>query len=325
MVGQSGTEQTVSSENAVNNLPGSSSAAGCSVPEGSTQQATNLQILNQLGNIGKRRDAIEKKGKHKTNDVSKIKGKSKSSAIDAPVTLSSQQSLVSAIPNLHALRNDAMIQAQVDQRLRDLVDENKSGTKIKSLRGGSVDVIVPHRVKWPQEYVLSGTKKERVQYDNLSVTQWVAGFCRIMKEESNVENKEHMLDYLIQLLEDANDFSWDVAKASHAVLLCRMEQGDVQNYMQDDKIDRIRRAKAQRHMGGSSSNQNSKFQNQKPTRVTPCLYFNKGSCTHTKSDDTKVILYKHICATCYTTSGRTFPHPETECRNKTKRNLSKNE
>ena len=187
VVGQSGAEQTVSSENTVKNVPGSSGAAGCSVPEGSTQQAINLQILNQLENIGKQLNAIEKKGKNKTNDVSKIKGKSKSSAIDAPVTLSSQQSLVSDIPNLHALRSDAMIQAQVEQRLRDLVDENKSGTKIKSLRGGSVDVIVPHRVKWPQEYVLSGIKKERVQYDNLSVTQWVAGFCRIMKEESNVE------------------------------------------------------------------------------------------------------------------------------------------
>ena len=132
-----------------------------------------------------------------------------------------------------------------------------------------------------------------------------------------------MLDYLIQLLEDANNFTWDAAKASHAVLLCRMEQGDVQNYMQVDKIDRFRQANAQRHMGGSSLNQNSKFQNKKPTRVTPCLYFNKGSCTHTKSHDTKGILYKHICAACYTTSGRTFPHPETKCRNKTKRNLSK--
>ena len=120
---------------------------------------------------------------------------------------------MSPLPNLHALRSDVLIQAQVEQRLRDLVDENKSGTKIKSLRGGSVDVLVPHRVKWPQEYVLSGTKKERVQYDNLTVTQWVAGFCHIMTEESNVENKEHMLDYLIQLLEDANVFSWDAAKA----------------------------------------------------------------------------------------------------------------
>ena len=39
--------------------------------------------------------------------------------------------------------------------------------------------------------------------------------------------KEHMLDYVIALLEDANDFSWGAAKASHAVLLCRMEQGSI--------------------------------------------------------------------------------------------------
>ena len=84
LVGQSGTEQTASSENTVENIPGSSNAAGSSVLEGSTQQAINLQILNQLGNIGKRLDAIEKKGKNKTSDPSKIKGKSvRSSAIDA--------------------------------------------------------------------------------------------------------------------------------------------------------------------------------------------------------------------------------------------------
>ena len=74
------------------------------------------------------------------------------------------------------------------------------------------------------------SKKERVQYDQLNVTQWMDGFCHIMKEEANLENKEHMLDYLIQLLEDANDFSWDATKASHAVLLCRMEQGDVKKF-----------------------------------------------------------------------------------------------
>ena len=86
-----------------------------------------------------------KKGKNKTNDMSKNKGKSvRSSAIDAPDTLSTQQSMMSPLPNLHALRSDA------------LVDENKSGTKIKSLRGGSVDAVVSHRVKWPQEYILSG-------------------------------------------------------------------------------------------------------------------------------------------------------------------------
>ena len=39
--------------------------------------------------------------------------------------------------------------------------------------------------------------------------------------------KEHMLDYVINLLENANDFSWASAKASHAVLLFRVEQGEV--------------------------------------------------------------------------------------------------
>ena len=76
VVGHSSTEQTASSKNTlVDNLPGSLRSAGSSVLEGSTQQAINLQILNQLSSIGKRLDAIEKKGKNKTNDASKIKGK----------------------------------------------------------------------------------------------------------------------------------------------------------------------------------------------------------------------------------------------------------
>ena len=47
------------------------------------------------------------------------------------------------------------------------------------------------------------------------------------EEETNVENKNPMLDYLISLFKDVQDFSWDATRASHAVLLCRMEQGDL--------------------------------------------------------------------------------------------------
>ena len=50
----------------------------------------------------------------------------------------------------------------------------------------------------------------------------MAGFRRIMREEKYEESKDCMLDYLIVLLDDANDFSWQ--SASHAVLLCRMER-----------------------------------------------------------------------------------------------------
>ena len=49
-----------------------------------------------------------------------------------------------------------------------------------------------------------------------------------MRVETNGKNRDYMFDYLVNLLEDATDFSWAAAKASHAVLLCRMEQGEVE-------------------------------------------------------------------------------------------------
>ena len=62
--------------------------------------------------------------------------------------------------------------------------------------------------------------------------QWVAGFCRIMREENDLQNKNSMLDYLISLFEDVQDFSCRME-------LCRMEQGEVKNYPDTEKIDRI--------------------------------------------------------------------------------------
>ena len=56
-----------------------------------------------------------------------------------------------------------------------------------------------------------------------------------------------MLDYMIALMDNANYFC-DAAKASHAVLLWSMEQGEIKHYGEVDKIDRVRRANAQRHL-----------------------------------------------------------------------------
>ena len=72
------------------------------------------------------------------------------------------------------------------------------------------------RAKWPHKYVLAGNNKERVTYDQLTMGRWMAGLCRAMREESNQNSKEAMLDNLIPLLDDANDFSWTSGQASHA-------------------------------------------------------------------------------------------------------------
>ena len=80
-------------------------------------------------------------------------------------------------------------------------------------------------MKWRHEYVLSGNNKDRVAYNQLNKTQWMAGFCRIIKEGKCKDSKDHMIDYLIALIDDANDFSWQSAKSSYSILLCSCEQG----------------------------------------------------------------------------------------------------
>ena len=97
--------------------------------------------------------------------------------------------------------------------------------KLSLLGGGPVDVVVPNRVKWPQEFVLSGFKKERIPYDQLSVVQWVAGYCRILREEQDPQVRGHMLDYMIALMEDAHDFSWDAARASSSAGPAPLQNG----------------------------------------------------------------------------------------------------
>ena len=47
-----------------------------------------------------------------------------------------------------------------------------------------------------------------------------------MREESKVVFRDFMLDNVINLLENATDFSLAASKASHTVLLCWMEQGE---------------------------------------------------------------------------------------------------
>ena len=76
---------------------------------------------------------------------------------------------------------------QVQERLRHLADNLVQGNdKIKSQRGGGVDVYVKNKVRWPHEFVLTGTNKERVTYDQLSTVQWMTGFCRTMKDQNDI-------------------------------------------------------------------------------------------------------------------------------------------
>ena len=60
-----------------------------------------------------------------------------------------------------------------------------------------------------------------------------------------------MLEYLGDMMEDAQEKSWASAKAAHAVILCRMEEGKL-TWSDTQGLDRLRRAHAQKILTTSS-------------------------------------------------------------------------
>ena len=83
------------------------------------------------------------------------------------------------------------------------------------------------------------------------------GFVKNVLDESNLEMRECMLQYLGNLMEDATDFSWQSSKASHVVLLCEMERGRV-NLEDTTRLDRIRRAHAHKQNWVKNSDSSKK-------------------------------------------------------------------
>ena len=113
-----------------------------------------------------------------------------------------------------------------------------------------------------------------------------------------------------ELMEDAQDFGWASAKGAHAVLLCRMEEGKV-NWAKTEKIDRIRRAHAQKVVNNPSKKSTPELSG------VPCKFFQSQKCPHKGDHHTAVQLYKHICSVC-NTLGKRFPHALKDCRNSKK-------
>ena len=171
-------------------------------------------------------------------------------------------------------------------------------------RTTSERVWVKQQVPWPQNFILEGPNKDRVNYDSLSVHQWISVFCQIVKEELNSDTKNAMLDYISDLMDDAQEFGWNPAKACHAVMLCSMEEGKIV-WQDTAKIDMIRRSHVQR----SSNSQSGPGLAHKKSSDGGNLYkfYQNQSCPQKGDHTTGGQNYKHICAIC-NAYGRKMTH-----------------
>ena len=53
---------------------------------------------------------------------------------------------------------------------------------------------------WPHDNVLGGATKQRISYDQLSLTQFIQGFTRNILDESDEKIREQMLWYMSDLI-----------------------------------------------------------------------------------------------------------------------------
>ena len=221
-----------------------------------------MQMLAELKNLGGRMSATEEKmARKEVTEVTQSPQQASATASNSPSPAQLGRMVVLTVA---ALQGSQHIQAEVDQRIRELVDLNEAG-KLKSQRGVNEIVWIKRQVPWPPNFVLGGNNKSRISYDALNWCQWISGFATIAREETNLDVKNAMLEYLSEIMEDANDFSWQAAKVSHAVVLCRMVEGKVE-WHETLKLDRIRRAHAQR---GQVKIQGIRFEPQ----ATACRFF----------------------------------------------------
>ena len=120
----------------------------------------------------------------------------------------------------------------------------------------------------------------------------MAGFCQSIWEESDIKIQV----YVIHLLDDATDFSWALAKASHVVLLWRMEQGEIGSWLETENFDRVRRVHAQRHNTGQSSSQRVQDVHLY-AKTANCIYYNKGVWSQNHLMRQKA-FFRTMCVLC---------------------------
>ena len=78
------------------------------------------------------------------------------------------------------LRGNESLQSQVDKCLAELERVNETATKgrNKSQHEGPGEVSVKRMVDWPQNFILTRSRKNTPTYDDLTLTQWVARLVR---------------------------------------------------------------------------------------------------------------------------------------------------
>ena len=287
-----------------------------------SRQPSNSEVMKKLDTVLSQFNQMEKRLQQQERKDSVFSALTAPSAHSSPKksTHGSNTSQPSSHAHIHPpsfdfLRNDSDIQDQVDRRLRHYHQVNRdeatgTSTNLKSGRYRLGDQRVKKHVLWPHEFCSVGENFKMPSYEEINIYQWVQGFSQCILEQKDHNIRAHMLTYQGDLMQDAQELSWPMAKRAHATVLTEIERGQA-SWGDQATVDLIRQRFTQRVLKGTNS-----VSTEEQTRI--CKRYNEESCSQSKDHSDGRVIYKHSCFSCFKAVKRHYSHPESKC-NRAKR------
>ncbi len=187
----------------------------------------------------------------------------------------------------------------------------KEGKKrtYKSGRDMTAEDCEDARAPWPHHRVFKGENMRGAPYDSLDECEFIYGYMALMEDEKWRKDKNAMISYLKDFMEDAKDrsISWTTARNFHGMFLTLLERDSIK-WSDSDEISKMKG----RYMRNQGQQQQDKPPQAKPpidAHIVPCMPYQQGNCT--RQDNHNGV--HHICVNCWRTKGRLHKPPEREC------------
>lgn len=183
---------------------------------------------------------------------------------------------------------------------------------------------------YPYEYVRRGNEKRPTAMNTLALAEHIWGiFAMIHDPAFNDKYKPALLRHIEEIVEDCRDYEWvsAVRPWSEEIFSLVAENRLPNGWLDTGRIQLLRMSisrtstakfSAQKEYKGRSHS--ASYQNADHSKgALPCLPYNSTEgCSLPSGHTIAGRRMQHVCANCFHATGATYPHPEVNCRNKTR-------
>lgn len=207
--------------------------------------------------------------------------------------------------------------------------EEKSGKerhgekKISGKSKSSLNSQIKFPQKWPHSYLNpSFVNSKEKAYEDLSISEFVAGYMTILEDDDSEERRTHRSEHLKELMYLSTRFKWKNILDYHGACLTEIERGHLKwgsSFQLLQSTTLSGGLLTQNSRWGSGGHSDVANRSSRNDDVIFCKGYQRGSCQQPK--DHFGLFYgqnrfmKHICGNCWQKLRTQSPHPETsdEC------------